>query len=35
VGKVLSVACWLDVNEQFRQAIGSGKVALAAGEEAA
>jgi acyl homoserine lactone synthase len=35
VGKVLSVACWLDVNEQFRQAIGSGKFALAAGEEAA
>jgi acyl homoserine lactone synthase len=35
VGKVLSVACWLDVNEQFRQAVGSGKVAVTAGEEAA
>jgi acyl homoserine lactone synthase len=35
VGKVLSVACWLDVNEQFRQAVGSGKGAVAAGEEAA
>lgn len=35
VGKVLSVACWLDVNDQFRQAVGGGKVAVAAAEEAA
>lgn len=35
VGKVLSVACWLDVNEPFRQAVGDGKVAVAAAEEAA
>jgi len=24
VGKVLSVACWLDVDERFRQAVGGG-----------
>ena len=35
VGKVLSVACWLDVNDQFRQAVGAGRVAAAATEEAA
>jgi len=35
VGKVLSVACWLDVNDQFRQAVASGKFAATAGEEAA
>lgn len=35
VGKVLSVACWLDVNDQFRQAVGSAKIAAAAAEEAA
>jgi len=33
VGKVLSVACWLDVDDRFRQAVGGGK--YAAREEAA
>jgi len=33
VGKVLSVACWLDVDAEFREAVGG--CGLAAGEEAA
>jgi acyl homoserine lactone synthase len=35
VGEVLSVACWLDVNEQFRQAVVGAQVAVPAAEEAA
>ncbi len=35
VGKVLSVACWLDVNEQFRQAVRSGMVLAGERGEAA
>jgi acyl homoserine lactone synthase len=34
VGQVLSVACWLDVNDQLRRAVAAGQVATAA-EEAA
>jgi acyl homoserine lactone synthase len=34
VGEVLSVACWLDVNEQLRRAVAAGHIAAAAGEAA-
>jgi acyl homoserine lactone synthase len=34
VGKVLSVACWLDVNDQFREAVAGGRGAAAVVEAA-
>jgi acyl homoserine lactone synthase len=35
IGKVLTVACWIDINDQFREVVYSGRAAYTASQEAA